>query len=591
MTASDALEQLTVDEMDGRSPMDRWLGLEPRHHEGISEGEMSFHMNEEIFDRPSIYEEADVPCGSTPQAVGVDARMPTLMMPALAEAAGPLPVLMPQSQGNGNGRMCFVVVPMAGPTKGSTLPGVTAVPMQQPQMTRSNSGGSSVEGNGICTAAAYDPTWTSMGAAPWPVPVGSLGSKMAGNADPMSAGRSGQVGHLYNAQGMSGMGAGGMNGDVSKFQLGVANFERAQWRGAPGPDTSRTDSTSSHGSAHHLAAMQMEKGRGSPVSTSASRRRRRQRVASAARLHEAAAEEAAAEEAKPATRTKSNPSTRCSAMDAQCARWTEQLNADGPERQQAISELKGSVRRLTFEAAGCRVVQLALQVADHDDQGDLAGELHGCVRRAIASPHGNYVIQKVVCELPTALAAFVVDELVGVAAEASRHSYGCRIVSRLLEHAAMEAKVIALVDEVLQECVDLCHHNFGHHVIQSILEHGLPQQRTQIAMALHAELPQVARNRNAAYVAERALMYCSPSDQKALASVLLSHPQALLALAENQFGFLVVRAMLRLTGDSARATQQILNQARGRLRSNKYGSRLLDEMKAAARAYAAATAA
>jgi hypothetical protein len=203
------------------------------------------------------------------------------------------------------------------------------------------------------------------------------------------------------------------------------------------------------------------------------------------------------------------------------------------------------------------------------------------VRRAIASPHGNYVIQKVVTELPMALAAFVTAELIGVAAEASRHRYGCRIMCRILEHSSFvdNPQTEVLVDEILQEAGDLSRHNFGHHVISSILEHGLPKHRHCIAVALHNELQRNARNRNATYVIERALAHCATGDRQIIAHSLLSDPQDFVSLAENQFGFHVVRAVIGMSGDTSQYARSLLHQVIARLHMSKYGSRIADELR------------
>ena len=64
--------------------------------------------------------------------------------------------------------------------------------------------------------------------------------------------------------------------------------------------------------------------------------------------------------------------------------------------QVALSKIRVSVWRLAREAAGCRVVQAALQHASRSDAEVLALELHGHVREGVASPHGNYVLQRLV---------------------------------------------------------------------------------------------------------------------------------------------------------------------------------------------------
>jgi len=348
-----------------------------------------------------------------------------------------------------------------------------------------------------------------------------------------------------------------------------------------------SESGSLVGSAHNDAQLDSDvAARLELASSSASRRRRRQRAAAQARDND----DQRAPEVQAGVlvqRQSQNPRVaKVPSLESQCARWTSQLEGGGAGQDAAISEInasiceiKGHVRRLTFEGTGCRIVQLALQSADHKDAADLVAELYGYVRRAIASPHGNYVIQKVVTELPTNLAEFVASELLGVSGEACRHRYGCRIICRLVEHSTTELKTVAVVDEILIEASELCRHNFGHHVIQSILEHGLPAQKHKIAVELRADLTRNARNRNATYVIERALMYCSPEDQHTIATALLNQPSEFVALAQNQFGFHVVRAVVRMTGETSQTACVLLQCVMPQLQRCKYGARIVDELR------------
>lgn len=278
---------------------------------------------------------------------------------------------------------------------------------------------------------------------------------------------------------------------------------------------------------------------------------------------------------------------------------TASLEAGGEAKAVALQKLQGSVRRMSFDANGCRVVQQALQCADRAMAAILTAELHGHVRQAVGSPHANYVIQKVVEVMPTSLAGFVAEELLGSGALVARHRYGCRIVCRLLEHSAMDPGTVALTDEVLGEAADLCRHSFARHVLQSILEHGLPAQREKVSLALRSDLLRNARNRNASYVIERALTYCNPAERRVLASELLGEkeqgqsPQSpksalrpsfhgnhsgIIALAQNQFGSYVVRALLRLPGETSRQALAQLQSAAPQLQRTKHGQRLLEEL-------------
>jgi len=213
----------------------------------------------------------------------------------------------------------------------------------------------------------------------------------------------------------------------------------------------------------------------------------------------------------------------------------------------------------------------------------LIQELHGHVREAIASPHANYVIQKVIEVMPTVLVGFVADELQGIGVLAARHRYGCRILCRLVEHSAQTPGTVALVDEVLGAAGELCRHTFAHHVISSILEHGLAEQRHCVAQSLLVDLPRHARNRNASYVIEKALTYCSRDDRHAITSSLVTGPEQLVALAQNQFGSYVARALLKLPGEvGQKVAHQVaaaVRSAPSQLEMTRYGQRLLEDLR------------
>ena len=118
---------------------------------------------------------------------------------------------------------------------------------------------------------------------------------------------------------------------------------------------------------------------------------------------------------------------------AQLMQW---LEAGGDAQMEAIVAVRGFVSRLAFESIGCRVIQLAMELAEPSVAIELVSEMRGHVRDAIASPHGNYVIQKIIEAMPVGEFSFIAEELQGVGASVARHRYGCRIFCRLLENSA-----------------------------------------------------------------------------------------------------------------------------------------------------------
>lgn len=249
----------------------------------------------------------------------------------------------------------------------------------------------------------------------------------------------------------------------------------------------------------------------------------------------------------------------------------------------AITALAGRVRHLSFDSAGCRAVQLALEVANLKCAEGLAVELRGHVYSAITSPHANYVVQKIIEVLPAKSCGFVAQELLGAARQAARHRYACRILCRLIEHHAggvnADEGTEALIEEILNSINELCRNNYGHHVVNSVIENGPPIQRLKIAKAIHADMFGLARNRNASYVIGRALSYCDATEKRLLVNELLEGPEGLVPLAWSQYGCCVVRALLRMPTEYSQAGWEQLESAAVELHLSKYGRRLLEEFQ------------
>jgi len=210
----------------------------------------------------------------------------------------------------------------------------------------------------------------------------------------------------------------------------------------------------------------------------------------------------------------------------------------------AIEAVTGRVWPLSKDAVGCRVVQLAIEKAHMSMAKALASELRSHIKEACANAHGNYVVQKVLTQLSSSFSSFVAEELAGSGARFARHQFGCRILCRLLEHCSTEEATQQLVKEILaDEPLKLCQHNFGHHVAKSILEHGDDEHREFIANVLQSEVVENAKHRNASFVVEAALNYCSEEDQSSLRAELL-FPEVVADLEQSRFGHFVARTLL-----------------------------------------------
>lgn len=235
-----------------------------------------------------------------------------------------------------------------------------------------------------------------------------------------------------------------------------------------------------------------------------------------------------------------------------------------------------------MEPFGCRVVQSALDVASSSVKEALLDELHGCVLSALSSPHANFVIQKVIEVFPVSSTNFVAEELATFAAEVARHRFGCRVLSRLVEHhlcsASSSPATNNLVDELLLGADQLIRHNFARHVLELILEHGSQENKHSLAEIIRTNIFDYAKHRSASYVVEKAFAFCAAGDIEAMSRELLMDTERLLALAVHECGVHVVKAAVRADNDYGLRCKALLLADADRLRLSKYGKRLLEEM-------------
>lgn len=168
--------------------------------------------------------------------------------------------------------------------------------------------------------------------------------------------------------------------------------------------------------------------------------------------------------------------------------------------------LSGGVLRLSLHPHGCHVIQAALPaVALEDAQEALVAEMRGKVWELAQSPHGNFVLQKLLITLPAPCLGFVLQECLPRAATCARHIYGCRILQRLLEayplsSAPMESLLEMLLGENFSELVT---DPYGNYVLQHLLEVGRNQDKKRLIEKLVPRVEQYAVHRCASNLVER----------------------------------------------------------------------------------------
>mmetsp|Transcript_61893 Transcript_61893/g.109997 ORF Transcript_61893/g.109997 Transcript_61893/m.109997 type:complete len:443 (-) Transcript_61893:66-1394(-) len=260
----------------------------------------------------------------------------------------------------------------------------------------------------------------------------------------------------------------------------------------------------------------------------------------------------------------------------------EELKLKAETGHSELETLRGHVWALAQDAQGSRLLQMALDNADLCEATKLTAEFQGHVVEAATSPHANYVLQKILSQLPNGATSFIAEEILALPEDASkiaRHRYGCRIFCRLLEFSCSQSQASALlVSHILEEAEDLCRHSFGHHVLQAALEHGNASHRRQVAAGLLSDVESCAKHRNGSYLVEKALTYCCEEDRSALLECL-GKSSVLADLATSPYGSFVAKTALKfLESNEQQDALARLGEMANELRELRHGPQFLEEV-------------
>lgn len=240
----------------------------------------------------------------------------------------------------------------------------------------------------------------------------------------------------------------------------------------------------------------------------------------------------------------------------------------GSQQQQKmlVDVMKENMISLALQVYGCRVIQRALEVGQVEEQLELIRQLHGHVMKCVVDQNGNHVLQKCVeaaswkkrmerGELLSSMPAvtgsdiqFIVDSFVGHAAQLSMHSYGCRVVQRVLEHCSPE-QIRPILNEIIFKCRDLIKDQFGNYVVQHVVSHGDPEQQSVIKQTVFPDIARWSQHKYASNVVESCLEHASKAEISHLVDFILQCDEtgsscALLPMMKHMYGNYVVQKLL-----------------------------------------------
>ncbi|UIZ22872.1 hypothetical protein KXD40_003789 [Peronospora effusa] len=244
------------------------------------------------------------------------------------------------------------------------------------------------------------------------------------------------------------------------------------------------------------------------------------------------------------------------------------------EQQQLLVELMTSnMISLALQVYGCRVIQRALEVVQVEEQLALIRQLKGHVMKCVVDQNGNHVLQKCIEAASWKRSVecngvgpqlfvtgkdiqFIIDSFVGHAAALSTHSYGCRVIQRVLEHCAPE-QIHPLLSEIIFKCRELVKDQFGNYVVQHVISHGEPNQRNIVMQAVLPEIARWSQHKYASNVVESCLEHATKEEVSRIIDFILQCDEsgascALLPIMKHMYGNYVVQKLLERADDHDR---------------------------------------
>jgi len=194
------------------------------------------------------------------------------------------------------------------------------------------------------------------------------------------------------------------------------------------------------------------------------------------------------------------------------------------------------------------------------------------------------ILPKAIELLPLSKIEFIPEELIGSAAHVACDRFGVRIICRLLEHCPPEGPeadaMKNLIAEASENTLELCYHKYGLFVAQAILEHGTPEQCQPIMRVLTADVFGCAERFHGAELIESAFhsKHTKVPERRALFEEFLKDEPGFIKMARSRLGCRAAKVLLKLPGNEGRKAKDVMQRAKTKVQSTRYGRRMLFDM-------------
>ena len=266
------------------------------------------------------------------------------------------------------------------------------------------------------------------------------------------------------------------------------------------------------------------------------------------------------------------------------------VKADEYERTMIFAQLSQASVVVCTNTHGCRVIQRILELGTAEQNYGLFRSIPKYkIVDLCMDVNGNHVMQKFVDTLPQ----FALHEIVcaimegggSTIARLSLHSYGCRVVQRLLVKSSSEDRS-SILAFVISCYSDLVCDQFGNYVAQHSIEYSNEAEKRSIISVLTVmEVSGLCCNKFASNVIEKAIRVKFSEKTTVLhrlIATIIQDEETLLNLMKDKYGNYVVKAICDLSPTEfpqVTYVKNVLLQNAQLLKKYTYGFHLVERLE------------
>jgi mRNA-binding protein PUF3 len=179
-----------------------------------------------------------------------------------------------------------------------------------------------------------------------------------------------------------------------------------------------------------------------------------------------------------------------------------------------------------------------------EQQAEMTKELEPEITRTIRDQHGNHVVQKVIELVPRKHLDFIMKAFKGHVTPFASHTFGCRVVQRMLEHGTDDDRA-KIMTELYPSFQLLITDQFGNYVAQHVIENGNREDQARVIQVVLSQLLTLSKHKFASNVVEKCIEFGTAQQRSAirerLTAVGSDGTSALQQMIRDQYGNYVIR--------------------------------------------------